>query len=116
MEKTFKVPLRKPTFTQAYELMREASYHLKQFSSYGIMIKDDLLFFDFNTVPYIREEIAKNSWNFGLNLADSLALQLALYQEDINDYVREEEIERIARFFEVGLTRESINRLGSKYI
>jgi len=104
-------------FTDALSMYREATYHLNQFKAYGIGLDDDgCLVFDFEKIAYIKEEVDKISWGFGLELTSALALQLAVYQEDINDYLTEDNLERINRFFEVKVTRELINVLGSKYI
>jgi hypothetical protein len=103
-------------FTDALSMYREATYHLNQFRAYGIGIEDGCLVFDFEKISYIKEEVDKNSWGFGLELTSAIALQLAVYQEDINDYLTEDNIERINRFFEVQINRELIDNMGSKYI
>jgi hypothetical protein len=117
MEKNFKLPLRKPTFTQSLSLLREASYHLSQFVHLGIKMDDqNCLVFDFEKISYIKEEVDKDSWGFGLPLVSALALQLACHQEDVNDYLPQDEIDRVNRFFEVQINRDLIDVMGSKYI
>ena len=103
-------------FTDALSMYREATYHLNQFKAYGISLDDGCLVFDFEKIAYIKEEVDKNSWGFGLELTSAIALQLAVYQEDINDYLTEDNIERINRFFEVRINRDLIDVMGSKYI
>lgn len=103
------------TFTEMTSALSAIQPVRRELYKLGIEISDYseivLIFPD-----YIREKLDALCFFEQLNLDQEIALILACTQEDRNNYLDQSEIDFINKFFDLKITGEEINRIGSEYI
>lgn len=105
-------------FTQAHSQLNSIN---RQLSMLGINVSSQgFVNYEWENNKGIKEEIEKyekEHWPIGtIAFRDRVALALAETEEYRNDYLQQHEIDFVNEFFDLDITQEIINRIGSRFI
>jgi hypothetical protein len=64
----------------------------------------------------INKKVKELSWNEMPSFEEKFALAMAIAQEELNNYLYAEDIDMVNKFFDVNITRQMIEKMGSRFI
>lgn len=108
----------KTNYSQFLKMQADYQRIISALAKVGIKLKEfGFIEYEWQKIDYIMEAVNNESFGYvSMPFLDSLALSLACTEEDRNNHIEDDEIEMVAKFFDIRITRADVSRVHSKYI